>query len=115
MTVKTIANTAFILGVLLAIVIGLIPLNLNKSLLGLSVLTYAIIIVGFFVGVLNLKANKTNTFLITTFALLFLGNAGLFAVKEAGVFISGIVINIIAFVAPAALLVAIKAVYEMAV
>jgi len=112
---KAIAKISFIIGLLSAAVIGLMPgLGGTEKFLGLSTVTLVIIAAGFFVGLVNLKGTETNAFLITTIALLVTGNAGLIVVNGVGSFLSGIMLNIIAFVAPAAVLVAGKVVYEIA-
>ena len=112
---KVMSKISFIVGVLLAVGLSFLPgLNSFKTFLGLSIPTLSIIIVGLVVGLMNLKGTKTNNFLVTITALLVIGNAGLFITQGIGGLVGGMMINIIAFIVPSAVLIALKAVYEMA-
>jgi hypothetical protein len=62
---------------------------------------------------LNISAKEVDNFLIAAIALLLTGAAGLDALPAIGAFIGPILLNIATFVAPAAVIVALKAVYEL--
>lgn len=120
---------AFLLGVLLAVVIGLF-----SSSLGSEVITYVyavLVLLGLVVGLLNIREKEINSFLIATIALMMVGSswqpvtAILTIVMSATpvtadlgmsivTWIQGFFGALVAFVAPAAFVVALKAVYNLA-
>lgn len=102
---KKIGSWAFIIGVALAIIAGLIAIP-NAALI--------LAILGLIVGFLNITVRETTEFLVASIALILLGAAGLSAIAIVGPIIAAILANIAAFVAPAALVVAIKAIYALA-
>lgn len=107
---KILPKGLFIFGIMLAIIATFF--SSGPKLIGLPLSTFIIVLAGFFIGIMNLKSSKTSNFLVTTIALLFMGNAGLFVAKDIGI-LNGMIINILAFIGPAAILVAIKAVIEI--
>ena len=98
---------AFFVGLLLAIVAGFFTLPLD-------VVTIILIILGLVVGFLNITSKETTGFLIASIALLVAGSAGLDKIPLIGIWVYPILINIITFVAPAAIIVALKTVYQLA-
>lgn len=104
----TTGHWAFILGVLLAIIAGLVPQ------LQTTTITWILVLLGLIVGFLNVTIKETQEFLIAAIALLLIGTAkGIVPVVTTGI-IGTILGNILVFVAPAALIVALKAVYDLA-
>jgi hypothetical protein len=101
-----IGSWAFILGVLIAIVAGLVPAWQTPTLV------WVLVILGLLVGFLNITAKETTEFLVATLALMVIGSAG--AIPALGVIILSILANLVAFVAPAALVVAIKSIWVLA-
>lgn len=101
-----IGSWAFILGVLISIVAGLIPAWQTTTLV------WVLVLLGLVVGFLNITAKETTEFLVATVALLIIGSAG--AIPALGVVILSILANIVAFVAPAALIVALKSIWVLA-
>lgn len=102
---KRIGKWAFIIGVILAVLFGFVvwePVILILAILGLIV------------GFINIGTKETKEFLIATIALLVVGAAGLQLISVVGTYIQSILSNIVAFVAPAALVVALKTVYSTA-
>jgi len=97
---------AFIVGVLIAVIAGLVPAWQTATV------TWILVILGLVVGLMNITAKETVEFLVATIALMLIGSAG--AIPALGTIILSILANIVAFVAPAALVVALKAVYELA-
>lgn len=104
---KMIGKWAFIIGVLLAIVAGIIP-ALQTATVG-----WAFIVLGLVIGFLNVTEKETTEFLIAAIALMTIGAAGLAALNYIGGYITAILANIVTIVAPAALVVAIKSVYAI--
>ncbi|MEK6848980.1 MAG: hypothetical protein AABY01_00235 [Nanoarchaeota archaeon] len=101
-----IGHWAFIVGILLAVIAGLIPQ------LQTSTVTWILVILGLVVGLLNISAKETTEFLVAVVALLIVGSAG--AIPALGGLVLAILANIVALSAPAALIVAIKAIYSLA-
>ena len=85
-----------------------------------------LVVLGVIVGFLNISEKETGAFLTATIALLVaslganpLGTAGAFAVLDnavprLGTLINGILGNIAVFVAPAAIIIAVKAIHALA-
>ena len=106
MKTERIGEYSFLLGVLVAIVAGLfLP---SEPLLAL-----ALVVLGLLVGLLNIARRENAPFLIASIALIVAGSAGLEVLPLLGVYIEPILLNVKAFVAPAAMVVALKAVYEL--
>ena len=110
---KKIGEWAFILVVLIAIIAGI----------GQGVGVFAgygdwisviLIILGLIIGFMNITEKETTSFLIATMALLLVGTAGLEKIEIIKNYIAPILLNIATAVAPAALIVALKAIVELA-
>lgn len=101
-----IGHWAFIVGILLAIIAGLIPQ------LQTATVTWILIILGLVIGLLNITAKETTEFLVAVIALMIVGSAG--AIPVLGGIILAILANVVALSAPAALIVALKAIYGLA-
>lgn len=100
---------AFLVGLLLAIVLGLFPQALSTTTVA-SVL----VVLGIIVGLVNIVAKESHDFLLASVALLVAGTAGYGILPGVGTFLGAMLSNITTFVAPAAVIVAIKAVYSLA-
>ncbi len=112
MVSQRIGGWAFILGVVIAIIAGLAAGALDVVTAGY--VTLVLVILGLIVGFLNIGDKDVTGFLIAAIALMAVGTANLSAIPYIGVFLSAMVMNIAAFVAPAALVVALKEVYNLA-
>lgn len=111
-TVENVGEWSFIGGVILAILIGIVP---SVFVAYSDLVAWVLIILGILVGLLNIKEKETQQFLLAAVALLITGGAaGLQNLPVVGNYIGPILINIATFVAPAAVIVALKAVYEIA-
>ena len=99
---KSVGWWAFIVGLVLAVIFGFA---------GNFGLNWILILLGLVVGFLNIGAKDTVTFLIATVAFVIVGSAGL---DNLWAPLAGIFSSVVAFVAPAALVVALKAIYETA-
>jgi hypothetical protein len=97
---------AFIVGILIAIIAGLVPAWQTPTI------TWVLVILGLIVGLLNISAKETVEFLVASIALLVIGSAG--AIPALGTIILSVLANIVAFVAPAALVVALLSIYKLA-
>ncbi len=103
---EKVGTWAFLIGVLIAVVAGLIPT------LPATQVAWVLVILGLVVGFLNIKAKEAQEFLVACIALLIV--AGMGGLPPLGRTLGTILTNMIAFVAPAALLVALRAVWALA-
>jgi hypothetical protein len=107
-----IGSYSFILGIFLAIISGLLP-----SMGGLqSYIPLALLILGFLVGLLNISGKESTNFLIAAIALMLTQNAtsGVALIPLVGAYLVSVLNNLSVFVAPAALIVALKDILQMA-
>lgn len=100
---------AFLVGLLLAIVLGLFP-----QALAVTTVTAVLVVLGIIVGLVNVVAKESHGFLLAAVALLVAGSAGYGILPGVGDYLGAILTNISTFVAPAAVIVAVKVVYELA-
>ena len=109
MKMDKLGEWAFIAGVIIAVV---------AAFVGIPMVTAALVVLGLLVGFLNVTEKETTSFLVAAIALIAAGTVafgGLDSVIPGiGTLLNNIVGNIAVFVAPAAILVALKAVWAMA-
>jgi len=109
---KKMGEWAFIVGVLIAVLLGVLPDNYE------GMLTLVLIVLGLIVGLLNVTATESTPFLVAAAALLITGTTGtrLSSIPPGvlGAFLQNAVENIAVFVAPAAIVVALKAIQSLA-
>jgi len=103
---EKIGTYAFFIGIALSVLTGLVREWQT------STITWTLVILGLIVGLLNVKGKETQEFLVATIALLIVGSAG--ALPSLGLTVTSILSNLVAFVAPAALIVSLKALWELA-
>jgi len=105
---------AFIVGVILAIILGLFGAYVVEYV---EWITYLMIILGVIVGFLNIAEKQAFNFLIAAIALLATNAAAEWSAIDillgTGTYISAILGNIGTFVAPAAVIVALKAIWSL--
>jgi len=111
MSYEKIGGWAFILGVVIAIVAGLASGALDAMSAGY--VTLALVVLGLVVGFLNVGDKEINNFLVAAIAVILMGTANLGVIPVIGIYLALMVLNVAAFVAPAALVVALKAVYNL--
>ncbi len=111
----------FLVGVLLALVVGLLQGSFEVVKNNAAGIYGVLALLGLLVGLMNISPNEAQGFLIASIALLSLGNVSttlgyLFNGPLAAVepYINGFLGAIAVFVAPAALVVALVSVYQMA-
>ena len=95
----------FLIGILVAVVAGFVAI---------PYLAIMLIVAGLVVGLLNITAGEVHEFLTASIALLLVGAAGLGAVALVGATVESILKNLVVFVGPAALVVALKSVWTLA-
>lgn len=109
---KNVGHFAFLAGVAIALLLGLV----NVSATWQSNALLLLVVLGLIVGLLNVKGKETELFLIAAAALMLAGSAEVDKITylNLGVYLKAILLNIKVFVAPAALVVALKAVWALA-
>ena len=100
---------SFIAGVLLALLAGLIP-NLEQF----PWVAWLLVILGLLVGILNITREEQTAFLVAGLGLLMASTAVTALLPTLGTLIASILKNIIAFVAPAVLIVAVISIANLA-
>ena len=103
---------AFILGIIIAIIVSLF--KVSDAVGGWLLLL--LIVLGLIVGFLNVTEKETTPFLVASAALLITGTTGstLAIIPVVGGYFQNMVQNIAVFVTPAAILVAVKAIWALA-
>ncbi len=104
---KGVGELAFFAGLLLAIVAGFFTLPADT-------VATVLVILGLVIGLINVVSKESTGFLVASIALLVAGSAGLDKIPLLGIWLKPILTNIVTFVSPAAIIVAIKIVYELA-
>ena len=106
---------AFLLGVIVAIIAGIVAV---AAIATSPWVTLLLVVLGLIVGFLNVGDKQITGFLIAAIALMVLGGANLSALDSVilglGALVSSIIANIAVFVAPAALVVALREVVNIA-
>ena len=113
---KKIGNYSFIIGVIIAIVIGL-SVPLGKLTPWLASL---LVVLGIIVGFLNVTGKETQEFLLTSAVLIIAtaasmggANTTIGSVQYIGKYLSGIFTQVLAFVVPATVVVALKDIWRL--
>lgn len=112
---KKIGHYSFIIGVIIAIVLGLaLPLGANTT----AWLTSILVVLGLIVGFLNVTGKETKEFLIIAAILVLVAYAGnavssLSEVLYIGPYLGGIFKAIMAFVVPATVVVGLKDIWAL--
>lgn len=114
-----IGKMSFLFGLGLSIIVGLIVGLLNlKMTLGVGITFAIIFILGLLVGLLNITTKEVNEFLIASIAFMAAAGVNVFVISLTLPTFGGIVKQIFfalsIIVAPAATVVAFKAMYELA-
>ncbi|MEM4625431.1 MAG: hypothetical protein QXJ28_01530 [Candidatus Pacearchaeota archaeon] len=107
MKMEKIGEWLFLLGVVIAIIAGIAMPN-DGTIVGI------LVVLGIIVGLLNITEKESVNFMLASVALLVAGNATFSALPAIGIVINHILAYIGAFVAPAAVIVALKMIYELA-
>lgn len=106
-----IGSWAFILGVLIAVISGLAAGAMADYMQYVAII---LVLLGLVVGFLNIGAKEVTDFLIAAIALIAIGAANISTIPLIGGYLASMVMYLAAFVAPAALVVALKAIYNLA-
>ena len=98
---------SFLAGVLLAILAGLVPALQTTTMI------WILVVLGLIVGFLNITARETAEFLLASLALVICADAAK-SILAMGPIVFAILSNVVAFVFPAALLVALRTIWVLA-
>jgi hypothetical protein len=118
---KKIASWLFLVGVLIAVIVGLIAgANLLQDTTTLGYINAVLAVLGFLVGILsffaigNIKSDRVPTFLIAALILVGIGATGTWfsQLSLIGELYMGIAGTLAVFAAPAAGLLAIRAIWD---
>ena len=108
---SNIGELSFLAGFIIALVVGLVAAT--NYVIPVEV-TYLLILLGLIVGFLNITQREVVPFLLAVIALLALGAAGLETLPVVGAPLGAVFKYIQVFVAPAALIVALNVIVELA-
>ncbi len=112
MEMQKYGSWAFIIGVVLAIIGGILGVAVFGP--AASWIPLIFLVLGIVIGLLNVKDKETTTFLVATIALLVTAGVNWASIPTIGAWIGAIVLNIAVLMAPAAVIVALKAVWNLA-
>lgn len=99
-----IGKWAFVFGIVIA-VLATLPTGISAE-----ASAWVLVVLGLVVGFLNVTAKESTEFLVATLALILIGNSASIVL---GSFVAGSLGNIATFIAPAGLVVALKAIYVL--
>jgi hypothetical protein len=110
---KKLGHYSFIIGVILAIVLGLV--SLGTATVWLSSL---LVILGLLVGFINVSGKETREFLMVSAVLIIAAGVGgasntLGSVQAVGPYLSGVFTQVLAFVVPATVVVCLKDIWML--
>ena len=113
---QKIGHYSFIIGVIIAVVLGLASSALGAS--AAAWLTSLLVVLGLIVGYLNVTGKETKEFMMVATVLIIAAFAGgasstLGGVQYVGLYLSGIFDQILAFVVPAAVVVGLKEIWNL--
>ncbi len=107
MDTEMIGKASFIIGILLAVLAGVIP-----AVAGFAYTALILVILGILVGLLNVTEKNVMKLLLAIVALVTVGVAALEVIPALDVYLVAILNNFLAFVGAAGLVVALKAILE---
>ena len=114
---KQIGNYSFIIGVIIALVLGLASAQLGTAK---AWLWSILVVLGLIVGFLNVSGKETKDFLMVTVALVIVSFAAKDLIKDwadvqfIGTYLNGVFNSLLTFVVPASVIVALKEVWQLA-
>jgi len=104
-----VGKVLFIAGVILGLLAGLVP-NLDKF----PWVTWALVILGLLVGILNITRDEQSSFIIAGVGLLMVSIGVVALLPHLGTLVANVFKNIIAFVAPTVFIVSVIAIANLA-
>ena len=112
-----IGKWAFLIGIVIALITG-IGAGVGMSFAGSAWVTVLLVLAGLVVGFVNITGKETQAFLVAAIAVLVASTANLGSLFPGftvlGSILAGVVAKLLVVIAPAALIVALRAVYGFA-
>ena len=109
MQIHVLGRWAFIIGIMIAVILGFTSF---------AYATVTLVILGLIVGLLDIKSKESHNYLVAVITLLLIGFSGLqiFAVADSTIFswMQNVLTAFVTFVAASGLIVALKEVVKMA-
>jgi len=117
---KRIGNYSFTIGVVLALILGLFSGFLPATIIPL--LASLLVVLGLIVGFLNVSGKESSDFLLVATILIVISGIGTgagavlkeVAIFNLGTYLAGVFVQILAFIIPATVIVALKRVLALA-
>lgn len=106
-SLKLVGKWAFIIGLALAIIAGLI-----QGIYTIPSLTLILVVLGLIVGFLNIEEKDTVKLLVAIIALMGIGGLTISVIPTINTYLEAMLTNIVIFASGAGLVIAIKAVIE---
>ena len=112
---KKIGQYSFIGGVILAVVLGLFTANLGPATVWLTSL---LVLLGLIVGFLNVTGKETKEFMLVAIVLVLVsymapGALAKLEIVQIGIYLQNIFAQMMAFVVPATIVVALKDIWSL--
>jgi len=117
MEMKAIGSYAFMIGIILALITGLVvAANVITDVNTVGMISAVLVLLGAVVGFLNISGKEATSFLIAAIAFLVAGAAGLvfMAIPLVGTYLAAVLGYMGVFVAPAAVIVGLKEIMSLA-
>ena len=116
MEAEKIGEYAFLLGIAVAVITGVATLATDALVAYASETALLLAVLGIVVGFVNVSEKNATAFLVAAIALVTAGTASFSAINVAGLgaILNTVIGNIAVLVSPAAVIVAVKAVYNHA-
>ncbi|MFH1239920.1 MAG: hypothetical protein V1672_01780 [Candidatus Diapherotrites archaeon] len=115
LSTQKIGGYAFIVGVVIALLAGIVGGLVAGYAGGIALV---LVILGLIVGYLNISDKEVLTFMVASVGLIVAGSANLLVIDTVvagvGTILQAILANIVVFIAPAVIVVGLKAVYALA-
>lgn len=105
---EMVGKVSFMVGVLLAVIAGLVP-----SVAGFAYTGLILVALGLIVGFLNVAEENVVKLLVALIALVAIGNATLNVIPTLSVYLVNVLQYFVAFVGAAAFVVALKAILQV--
>ncbi|HLD33799.1 MAG TPA: hypothetical protein VJB66_03660 [Candidatus Nanoarchaeia archaeon] len=108
-SLQNVGHWAFLVGALIAILGGFL-----NNIVGDTAILTALLVLGLVVGLLNITVRETSEFLLATIALILAGVVNLGLIPVVGIWLRNVLSNLVVFVVPAAVIVALRTIWVLA-
>ncbi len=105
---EMVGKASFIIGIILAVVAGLVPAVAGFAYIGLT-----LVVLGLLVGFLNITSGNVVKLLVAIIALMNVGAVTIAVIPAINTYLLAVLQNFVAFVGAAGFVVALKAILEV--